>query len=1106
MDTPDVCENSGPNSLLATSTDKLGDGEVDAGTELDITIANPEASTPNSPNPRPKKIKTPPASRDASSKLQKVRPKPHHLPLSVASGPDFVLINDNRISNPPIVIQKKNGRPGAFVPYNKDLHNNFNLPGDFDFSLTPSGSSDPNNVWIPAICILGIISLAGVSYLIVVTGKENVGSIEGKLIYQLKETRFISFKTISSTYTVEEYSLPFVHIKEWIDSEVFYFSFKYHLTHSLQYQFEHQADLASKPLWRASDRRYFWNYHLQRHFIRHRLDNLITPVIRGFVRVSGPFRLDNQGKVELHIGLISRINCRRAGTRYNTRGINDDGNVANFVATEQIIFMEGHVCSWVQLRGSVPIFWEQRPKGVVSQVVPATLTRTPEATAIAFGKHFDELVKHYGRIAPVNLLSIKKEGEAPISKAYQEQINRYPGQDAVHYIQWDMHHHCGQTNYQNTVRLIPLIEGDVKKFGFFLRNSKGDLLSRQTGALRINCMDCLDRTNVIQNLAGQMSFVGQLGYILGNRMSGQVPVPLKRSSQVGSAINTLWADNGDNLSKAYTGTGAIKSDYTRTGGKRTIGGMFEDVGKSLTRLYINNFKDTEKQEAIDLFLGLIEEELEENEQSQEEKWIAAQTRHHAQYFTTTDHHKMFIGTWSVNGSKAMSNLDAWISPDYDVDHQSVSIYVFGFQELGDDPDVAVEQWDSTLKEQINAKRTTKVILAGYGIVNGVAVLVFVAENEMPNIRQFSIQKDSLTLSGHANFVAVRFDFYQSSICCVCCVLTAGPFEATERINEIHTITSETHFDEVHHTPTIEDHDYQFWCGSMNFSIDLPYNEVLARIGNTDIDMLLLNDQLNKARRAGLLWKNHNEGKIKFLPTFKYAIGTDQYDTVDKTIAPCWPDRILYNGRQDDLHNIQCIAYSQAKLYNSDHRPIKGLYDLKVNHIKKSAKNQVTEELLKISHHLAPQELLSLEKYPLTIANITDSPAPERQVIKTPRTPDKPAEPPNQFTNTQKSIMEYCLSLVAINDKLEAANGDVETIMAATNLVAGTIKALLQMLSNFSTNDHAKALTQNLIQLVVTLGIKAKALVGNPTQDAHKELVGVIADMTVTINLFVPNIT
>ena len=55
----------------------------------------------------------------------------------------------------------------------------------------------------------------------------------------------------------------------------------------------------------------------------------------------------------------------------------------------------------------------------------------------------------------------------------------------------------------------------------------------------------------------------------------------------------------------------------------------------------------------------------------------------------------------------------------------------------------------------------QVILAGYGIVSGaVAVLVFVAENEMPNIRQFSIQKDSLSLSGAAGFVAVRFEYVE----------------------------------------------------------------------------------------------------------------------------------------------------------------------------------------------------------------------------------------------------------------------------------------------------------------------------------------------------------
>ena len=34
--------------------------------------------------------------------------------------------------------------------------------------------------------------------------------------------------------------------------------------------------------------------------------------------------------------LISRLSCERAGTRFNVRGTNDDGHVANFVETEQV--------------------------------------------------------------------------------------------------------------------------------------------------------------------------------------------------------------------------------------------------------------------------------------------------------------------------------------------------------------------------------------------------------------------------------------------------------------------------------------------------------------------------------------------------------------------------------------------------------------------------------------------------------------------------------------------------------------------------------------------------------------------------------------------------
>lgn len=39
----------------------------------------------------------------------------------------------------------------------------------------------------------------------------------------------------------------------------------------------------------------------------------------------------NGGPVIGTIALISRLGWKRAGTRFNTRGVDDDGNCANFV-------------------------------------------------------------------------------------------------------------------------------------------------------------------------------------------------------------------------------------------------------------------------------------------------------------------------------------------------------------------------------------------------------------------------------------------------------------------------------------------------------------------------------------------------------------------------------------------------------------------------------------------------------------------------------------------------------------------------------------------------------------------------------------------------------
>lgn len=53
------------------------------------------------------------------------------------------------------------------------------------------------------------------------------------------------------------------------------------------------------------------------------------------------------------------------GTRFNARGVDDDGNCANFVETEMIVEYPSMslMFSHVQVRGSLPLFWAQKVKG-----------------------------------------------------------------------------------------------------------------------------------------------------------------------------------------------------------------------------------------------------------------------------------------------------------------------------------------------------------------------------------------------------------------------------------------------------------------------------------------------------------------------------------------------------------------------------------------------------------------------------------------------------------------------------------------------------------------------------------------------------------------------
>lgn len=427
-----------------------------------------------------------------------------------------------------------------------------------------------------------------------------------------------------------EIEYPYQELQKLLSNGSFYYSTDFDLTNRLQ---DRPIDSDTFNIDNFDDS-FLWNYFMISPLVQFRsrllahereaLDasRILTSAIRGFCltmtipQSAAPLR-DGRSGLPSFLTVISRLSCKRAGTRFNSRGIDDDGHVANFVETETIYWSpSGVLFSYAQVRGSVPVFWEQTP-GLIPGQQKITVTRSADGTQPAFDKHFEDLEQSYGAVHIVNLLSATKPGEAELTHLFHYGLEHcslsHAGekQSADHALlretDYDFHMETKAAGYEAAREIRRYIEHSADGFAYYLAELTDDMADtneptghqrmvvvlQQEGVFRTNCLDCLDRTNLIQTLISQMAVEAFLNH------RGEYA-----ASDFWMRHSTLWADNGDALSRIYAGTGALKSSFTRHG-KMSIAGAFADVRKSATRLYINNFADKARQNTIDMLLGRL---------------------------------------------------------------------------------------------------------------------------------------------------------------------------------------------------------------------------------------------------------------------------------------------------------------------------------------------------------------------------------------------------------------------------------------------------------------------------------------------------------------------
>ncbi|GAA6047122.1 hypothetical protein JCM3770_006907 [Rhodotorula araucariae] len=502
----------------------------------------------------------------------------------------------------------------------------------------------------PCFGIAGFVRFTSSYHMILITRRSKVAVLGGHFVYHNEGTELHEITPIPAGLAAEDARQKNAFLSVHL-SKNFYFSYTYDVTNTLQ------RNLLRGASFLPFEDKWVWNWRLLRPMRRclRPQSPWILPLIHGFVDQK---KLAVFGRT-VYVTLIARRSRHFAGARFLRRGVNDQGFVANDVESEQIVaealttpfytsapswhahpsstpspplppsFPTAHQArrpsprytAHVQCRGSIPLYWSQDVARALKPPIEMA-TRDPYYSAAA--KHFDGLFRAYGgRVIVLNLIKHGDKRESTLLPEFKEcvdYLNQFlPDAHKIDYITFDMSAaNSGPTKNALGV-LEDYAEGSLEKTGFFhsgapaprrtpAHDDGSGVMSRtgpavQTGVVRTNCIDCLDRTNAAQTMIAMIALGHQLHAL------GLSPSPrLEFESDALKLVETMYREHGDCIAVQYGGSNTVNTiDSYRPSGPAWPawgGGYSRDKVENVKRYYANSFGDYDKQAAIDLFLGI----------------------------------------------------------------------------------------------------------------------------------------------------------------------------------------------------------------------------------------------------------------------------------------------------------------------------------------------------------------------------------------------------------------------------------------------------------------------------------------------------------------------
>ncbi|KAJ3674386.1 hypothetical protein LUZ60_005002 [Juncus effusus] len=280
-----------------------------------------------------------------------------------------------------------------------------------------------------------------------------------------------------------------------------------------------------------------------------------------------------------------------------------------------------------------------------------------------------------------------------------------------------------------------------------------------------------------------------------------------------------------------------------------------------------------------------------------------------------------IITWNMNGKMSVQDLKNLVAKDRNFD-----LLVIGFQE------VPKTNLVSVLQEAVCETHR----LLGQKKMQSLHLYLFASKSSEAYIREIKVDKQAVGGCGgligrKKGAVAIYVNFSGIRMVFISCHLAAHEHKVEERNSECKHI-SHSLFSKHPNISYTESADVTIWLGDLNYRLQ-GINTMPARnlIHENLQNVLTRKDQLLQEAEKGEIFNGYCEGTLSFKPSYKYNIGTSNYDTSHKIRVPSWTDRILF--KIDHASNL----YASLKSYesidsieSSDHKPVKAHLCLRAN--------------------------------------------------------------------------------------------------------------------------------------------------------------------------------